>query len=113
VVALGLEGEELVREVEAALVQTPDAPERVLVVTDSPAIGALRRLGVGVEQVPGSGDRQAALAGGDYGRFLRARLGLVLAHRPRLRRAVGVGDVPAELLDAATAPPRRRAHLFR
>jgi UDP:flavonoid glycosyltransferase YjiC (YdhE family) len=113
VVALGLEGEELVREVEAALVQTPDPPEQVLVVTDSPAIGALRRLGVGVEQVPGPGDRQATLAGGDYGRFLRARLRLVLAHRPRLRRAVGVGDVPAELLDAATAPPRRRAHLLR
>jgi Glycosyltransferase family 28 C-terminal domain len=113
VVALGLEGEDLVREVEAALAQTPDLPERVLVVTDSPAIGALRRLGVGVEQVPGPGARQAALAGGDYGRFLRARLGLVLAHRPRLRRVVGVGDVPAELLEAATAPPRRRAQRLR
>jgi UDP:flavonoid glycosyltransferase YjiC (YdhE family) len=113
VVALGVEGEELERRVGEEVQRSPDPPERTLAVTDSPAIGRLRRLGVGVEQVPRRGERQAALAGGDYGDFLRLRLGLILAQRPRLRRVAAVGEVPAELLSAATAPPRRRARLLR
>ena len=40
-------------------------------VTDSlAALGALRALGVGVEHVPGPGERQAELAGGAYEEFL-------------------------------------------
>ena len=112
VLALGIDGEPLERGIVDALVQTPDPPEQVLVVTDSLAIGVLRRLGVAVEQVPAAGTRQAELAGGDYESFLRRRLGLVLAHRPRLRRALAVGEVPSELLSAATARPTRRARLL-
>jgi hypothetical protein len=112
-VALGVEGEELERGVGAALDGTPDPPERVLVVTDSLAIGSLRRRGVAVEHVPAANERQARLAGGDYGPFLRRRLGLILAQRPRFRHALAVGDVPGDLLVAATARPRRRASLLR
>ena len=93
--------------------RSPIRLERVLVVTDSLRIGALRALGVAVEQVPAAGERQPQLAGGDYESFLRRRLGLILAQRPRLRRAIAIGDVPTELLDAATARPRRRARLLR
>jgi hypothetical protein len=113
VLALGIDGEELERGITDALVQTPDPPGQVLVVTDSVAIGALRRLGVAVEQVPPAGGRQAELDGGAYEAFLRTRLGLVLAHRPRLRRALAIGDVRGDLLAAATARPRRRARLLR
>ncbi|MGH2925435.1 MAG: glycosyltransferase, partial [Solirubrobacterales bacterium] len=81
ILALGAEGEELERAVVDALRETPDPPERVLAVTDSTAIGVLRRLGVAVEQVPARGSRQAELAGGPYEPFLRKRLGLVLARR--------------------------------
>ena len=113
VLALGVEGEALGRGVNAALEETPDPPERVLVVTDSLTIAPLRRAGLAVEHVPAAGERQPALAGGDYAAFLRRRLGLVLAQRPRLDRALAVGDVPADLLTAATARPRRRARLLR
>jgi UDP:flavonoid glycosyltransferase YjiC (YdhE family) len=113
VVALGVEGEELERGVGAALEGTPDPPERVLVVTDSLAIGSLRRLGVAVEHIPAANERQTTLASGDYGPFLRRRLGMILAQRPRFRRALAVGEVPGDLLAAATARPRRRASLLR
>jgi UDP:flavonoid glycosyltransferase YjiC (YdhE family) len=113
VVALGVEGELLERGVDEALRGIPDPPQRVLVVTDSLAIGSMRRAGVAAEHVPGPDERQVAVAGGDYGAFLRRRLGLILARRPRLRRALAVGEVPADLLAAATARPRRRASLLR
>jgi len=86
-----------------------DPPERVLVVTDSLAIGEAWRAGTGVEHIPGPGEPQAALSGLDYNEFRRRRLGLILAHRPRLRRAIDVGEVPADLHDAVLAPPRPRA----
>jgi len=62
----------------------------VLVVTDSLEIGALRRLGVGVEHVPAEGERQPELAGGDYDDFVRRRLALILAQRPRPRRTINL-----------------------
>jgi hypothetical protein len=113
VVARGVGGDELERRVAAALVEAPDPPERVLVVTDSLELGALRRLGAGVEAVPAEGERQPELAGGDYESFFRRRLGTILAQRPRLRRAIPIGEVPDELVAAATARPRRRARLLR
>jgi hypothetical protein len=112
VIALGVPDEELEGRVAAALAETPDPPEQVLVVTDSLEIGALRRLGVGVEHVPAEGERQPELAGGDYDSFLRRRVGMILAQRPRLRRAIAIGDVPDELVAAATARPARRARLL-
>jgi len=96
-----------------ALRRAADPPERVLVVTDSLAIGDVWRAGTGVEHVPGPGERQAAFAGGDYEEFRRRRVGLILAHRPRLRRALAAGDVPEDLIEASTAPRRRRASLLR
>ncbi len=95
-----------------ALNRAQEPPERVLLVTDSLAIGEVWRAGTGVEQVPAAGERQAELAGGDYAEFRRRRLGLILAGRPRFRKALAVGDVPPDLVDAATAPPRRRARLL-
>jgi hypothetical protein len=99
--------------VGVALERTPDPPERVLVATDSLAIGSLRRTDVAVEHLPAANERQAELAGGDYESFLRRRLGLILAQRPRFRRALAVGEVPGDLLAAATSRPRRRASLLR
>src|SRR5215207_9945938 len=95
--------------VQDALERTSDPPERMLVVTDSLAIGDAWRAGTGVEHIPGPGERQAELAGGDYEAFRRRRLGLILAHRPRFRQAIDVGDVPADLREAVLASPRRRA----
>jgi hypothetical protein len=43
---------------------------------------------VGVEYVPGQGERQAEFAGGAYEEFLERRLELILAERPRVRRTL-------------------------
>src|SRR5262249_21766742 len=83
ILALGLGGAELEREVQAAIGRTEDPPNRVLVVTDSLDFAPLRRLGVGFEHVPAQGELQPRLAGGDYDSFLRNRLALILAERPR------------------------------
>jgi UDP:flavonoid glycosyltransferase YjiC (YdhE family) len=95
-----------------ALRRAAEPPERILLVTDSLAIGDVWRAGTGVEHVPAAGERQAELAGADYAAFRRRRLGQILAGRPRLRHAIAVGDVPEDLVEAATAPPRRRARLL-
>jgi hypothetical protein len=95
-----------------AIARAEDPPERVLVVTDSLAIGEVWRAGTGVEHIPDPRARQATLAGLAYDEFRRHRLGLILAHRPRLRRVVAVGEVPAGLREAATAPPHRRSRLL-
>jgi len=101
ILALGLRGSELEREVAAALARTPDPPERVLVVTDSLDFGPLRRAGVGFEHVPAAGERQPELAGGDYDSFLRRRLALILAERRRPRRAIAIGAGDEALLQAS------------
>jgi spore coat polysaccharide biosynthesis predicted glycosyltransferase SpsG len=94
--ALGLRGDELERGVSEALARTPDPPPKVLVVTDSLELGRLRALGVGVEHVPAPGERQPELAGGEYDGFLRRRLALILAERPRPRRVLlAPGSRPA------------------
>jgi UDP:flavonoid glycosyltransferase YjiC (YdhE family) len=108
VLALGAD-EAAIRD---ALNRAQEAPERVLLVTDSLAIGEVWRAGTGVEHVPAAGERQAELAGGDYAEFRRRRLGLILAGRPRFRNVLTAGEVPPGLVDAATAPPRRRARLL-
>ena len=95
-----------------ALGRAAEPPERILLVTDSLAIGDVWRAGTGVEYVPAAGERQAELAGAAYADFRRRRLGLILAGRPRLRRAIAVGEVPGDLVAAATAPRRRRARLL-
>jgi hypothetical protein len=95
-----------------ALNRAQEAPERVLLVTDSLAIGEVWRAGTGVEHVPAAGERQAELAGGDYAEFRRRRLGLILAGRPRFRNVLTAGEVPPGLVDAATARPHRRARLL-
>jgi len=48
--------------------------------------------------VPGPGEAQAQLAGGDYHAFLRRRVALVLAERPRPRRALTIGETGSGLL---------------
>jgi hypothetical protein len=101
--ALGIKGD-APGAVRAALAQTPDPPERVLVVTDSLQLAALRELGVGIEHVPGPGERQPELARGDYDTFLRHRLDLILAERPRPKRvltAPGCRPPPPRIAPAA------------
>jgi hypothetical protein len=98
VLALGVQEGDLERQLEGALARTPDPPGRVLVVTDSLEFEPLLRAGVGFEQVPAPGEAQARLAGADYHVFLRRRLELVLAERPRPRRALTIGERGAELL---------------
>jgi UDP:flavonoid glycosyltransferase YjiC (YdhE family) len=95
ILALGAGPEELERGITEALQEAE--PERALVVTDSLEIRNVWRLGVGLEHIPARGERQAELAGMDYPAFARRRLDLILAHRPRVRRVIAVGDVPDEL----------------
>jgi UDP:flavonoid glycosyltransferase YjiC (YdhE family) len=92
VLALGLEPGALERELPGALERTPDPPERVLVVTDSLELAPLRRAGVAFEHVPARGQMQALVGGDDYDSFLRRRLSLILAERPRPRRALAIGE---------------------
>ena len=87
--AVGIDPDEAPAAVEAALVEAGEPPQRTLVVTDAlAALGSIRALGVGVEHVPGAGSRQAQLAGGPYEEFLRRRLELITAERPRARAVV-------------------------
>jgi hypothetical protein len=90
ILAFGASEREVLDEIETA----GDPPERVLVVTDSLAIGEVWRAGTGVEHIPGPGERQSELSGLDYDDFRRRRLDLILAHRPRLPRVIkpGQGD---------------------
>ncbi len=99
--ALGLDGPDLSNHVRAALGRTPDQPERVLVITDSLDFGPLRELGVGYEHVPAEGEAQPRLASGDYDSFLRRRIALILAERPRPRRTIAVGTADETALQAA------------
>jgi hypothetical protein len=108
VLAFGADGQAILDAVESA----EDPPDRILVVTDSLAIGDAWRAGTGVEHIPGPDERQAALSGLDYDEFRRRRLGLILAHRPRLRHAIDVGEVPVDLRDAVLAPIRRRSRVL-
>jgi UDP:flavonoid glycosyltransferase YjiC (YdhE family) len=100
VLALGVEPGGMEDAVAGALARTPDDPARVLVVTDSLELAPLRRAGVGVEHVPGPGEPQSELAPGEHEAFLRGRLELILAERPRPRRVLGAGVVDAERLAA-------------
>jgi len=106
VIALGFGDEDLSTPLAAALEQAGERPERALVLTDSLDFAALLALGVGFEQLPASGGRQVALAGGDYERLAAERVRLILAGRPRPRRVVMLGDVP-EAVRAAPQPSRR------
>jgi UDP:flavonoid glycosyltransferase YjiC (YdhE family) len=98
VLALGLKREALEEELARALAKVPDPPARVLVVTDSMDFGPLRQAGVAFEHVPGAGERQAQLAGGERAAFVRDRVALILAERPRPKRVVLLGDADESLL---------------
>jgi hypothetical protein len=97
IVAIGIDGDSA-DAVRAALEQAGERPARTLVITDDlGALPALRALGVGIEHVPARGSRQAELAAIPYDRFVRRRLDLVAAERPRPRRtlvAPGSDSVP-------------------
>ncbi len=58
--------------VAEGLARTPDPPERVLFVSDSLELAALRRAGVGHEHIPDAAEAQPALAGEPYEEFARA-----------------------------------------
>jgi len=110
--ALGLAEGELARRLESALDGVPYRPEQVLVITDRMEFGPLLAAGVGFEHLPAPGERQAELADVPYQAFLRRRLGLILAERPRPRRVLALGDVPAgaaESLPGSIEPPPDRS----
>ena len=96
VFAVGVPADDVVDAVAAAIAEAGQAPERTLVVTDALGqLGALRALGAGVEHVPARGSRQAELAGGTYDEFVRRRLELIRAERPRTRAVVAArGGMP-------------------
>jgi UDP:flavonoid glycosyltransferase YjiC (YdhE family) len=112
VLALGVPAGELDAELSARLAETPDPPDRVLVITDCLDFAPLLGAGVGFEHVPAPSDPQTRLAQGDYGEFLRRRIALILAERPRPRRTLAIGNPPPDLLEALTAPRRRRRELL-
>jgi spore coat polysaccharide biosynthesis predicted glycosyltransferase SpsG len=88
VLAVGIGDDAVAGAVAATLEESGEEPARTLVVTDSLALGPLRALGVGIEHVPGRAERQPELAGGTYEDFLRRRLDLILAERPKPRHTV-------------------------
>jgi UDP:flavonoid glycosyltransferase YjiC (YdhE family) len=88
ILAFGADEQEILGAIERA----EDPPERILVVTDSLAIGEVWRAGTAVEHVPGPGERQTELSGHDYESFRRRRLDLILARRPRARTVIEVGE---------------------
>ena len=105
VLALGLDDDVLIERLEEAMAGTP--PSRVLVLTDSLAFSALRRLGVGFELLPpwpGAG-AAAATSAAD----LRARVELLLRGRRPLR-AVSVGAHGEELLGLNPPPTASRGN---
>jgi UDP-N-acetylglucosamine--N-acetylmuramyl-(pentapeptide) pyrophosphoryl-undecaprenol N-acetylglucosamine transferase len=97
VLALDLEAGRLERELPKTLATTPDPPARVLVVTNSLELAPLRRAGVAFEHVPARGSAHATAAGGGYDSFLRRRLELILAERPRPRHIVSIGEASEAL----------------
>ena len=100
VLALGLEDGELARRLQAVLDAIPYRPAQVLVVTDELEFAPLLAAGVGFEHVPGAGERQAELAGMPYEEFVRGRLTLILAERPRPRRLLTLGELPAGVAES-------------
>jgi hypothetical protein len=96
VFAVGVPADDVVAAVGEAIAEAGQPPERTLVVTDALGqLGALRALGAGVEHVPTRGSRQAELAGGTYDEFVRQRLELIRAERPRARAVVAArGGMP-------------------
>jgi UDP:flavonoid glycosyltransferase YjiC (YdhE family) len=88
VVALGLDHDRYPDELDRALAETGEPPERVLVITDRLEFAPLLAAGVGFEHVPAPGARQAELAGGAYEAFRARRIELIRARRPRPRRVI-------------------------
>jgi hypothetical protein len=101
VLALRLGGDALAGELRTTLDEAGERPERMLVVTDSLDFAPLLGAGVGFEHLPAEGSHQAELAGVPYPEFRLARLRAILAGRPRPRRVVALGEVPADLPEAA------------
>jgi hypothetical protein len=103
VIALGLEGPELDRELHAALERIGVPPEQVLVITDRLDFATLLAAGVGFEHLPAATSRQADLAGAPTEAFLRQRIALIAAHRPRPHHVIPLGNVPPHLAETARA----------
>ena len=61
--ALGLDAERHEAELERAIAEAGEPPERILVVTDRLEFAPLLEAGVGFEHVPADGERQPELAG--------------------------------------------------
>ena len=98
ILALGVEPDATEEVLAEGLARTPDPPERVLFVSDSLELAALRRAGVGHEHIPGASEAQPALAGEPYTEFARRRLELIVAERRRPKRIYAVGDSAAAIL---------------
>jgi len=79
-IAVEVPSDELSTEVDRLLAEVTD-PARLLVITDSDDLAALRRAGVAFEYVPPRSELAAHLPELDYDRWLQARLDAVLADR--------------------------------
>ena len=79
-VALGVPPERLAAEIDRLRATTPD-PSRVLVVTDSAELAAVRRAGVSVEYVPPRPELARHLPEVEYDEWVESRLQAVLADR--------------------------------
>lgn len=91
VLALGIDPDRHQRELERAIAEAGEQPERILVVTDRLDFGPLLRAGVGFEHIPARSDRQAELANVAYEDFRAGRLELIRRRRPRPRRVIELG----------------------
>ncbi len=100
VLALGLGEGELERRLPVVLEAIPYRPAQVLVITDELDFAPLLAAGVGFEHVPAPGERQAELAGVPYEQFVRRRLALILAGRPRPRRLLALGALPEAVAES-------------
>jgi UDP:flavonoid glycosyltransferase YjiC (YdhE family) len=99
VLALGEEGADLEHRLPGLIERSGGKPERVLVVSDQPAVlRALRAIGTGAEQIPAAGSAQAALSGQGFEEFAASRLALILSERPKVRRFYAVGAQARDLL---------------
>ena len=101
ILALGVEPDATEEALAEGLARTPDPPERVLFVSDSLELAALRRAGVGHEHIPGASEAQPALAGEPYTEFAQRRLELIVAERRRPKRIYAVGESGAAVLAAS------------
>ncbi len=88
VLALGVPEARYDAELQRALAEAGEPPQRVLVISDRLDFSLLLAAGAGFEHVPAEGERQPELAGNSYAAFRNRRIELIRARRPRPSRVI-------------------------